>query len=310
MSVQNKRILVTGAHGFIGRHLCQALRQGGAYVVGCGRNADKRNIYASKLYELNIVDKSCVQDIVKSVRPDFVVHLAATKNNGIDFSAYWDAYETNLVGSLNLIEACDALNPFTRFIFLGSADEYGVTRAPYVETAREAPVNAYGISKLAVTQLLQSRWRTKAFPAVILRPTIVYGPGQRANMFLPAIIEALVRGEEFEMTTGLQTRDLVYIDDLIHAILLAMETPKIEGKVINISSARPTQIIELARMTAKIIDEKAESLLRVGAKSGRQGEAMNYWAKNGLAEELLGWLPKVSLEQGLRRTVEYFCASR
>ena len=309
MSLKNKRVLVTGAGGFIGKHLCKALFKEDASIVGLVRVV-AHNKYLSEQYAVDILDKAKTKKIIKDVQPDFVVHLAANKNRGVDAKAYREGYETNFIGSRNLIEACQSLVSLSRFVFLGSSDEYGQLPVPFVETVREAPVNAYGASKLAVTHMLQTLARSNGFPCVILRPTIAYGPAQDIGMFLPAMITTLVAGNMFEMSPGAQTRDFVYIDDLIDAILRALVVPDVLGNLINVSSAIPIRISELSRMTAKMITSKSEHLLAFGARNYRSGEAMHYWATNLKAKQMLEWQPTIQLEEGLRKTIDYFQAAR
>ena len=103
-------------------------------------------------------------------QPEIVVHLAANKNRGKDSIAFREGYENNLIGSINIINACHDIKNFTKFVSLGSTDEYGMLQVPFKESNKEAPNNAYGVSKLAVTDLLRALSRSNRFPSVILRP--------------------------------------------------------------------------------------------------------------------------------------------
>jgi len=308
MTFKNKRVLVTGAGGFVGRHLCKALFEEGATVVGFVRSVVD-NKYLSEQYTVDILDEATIRQIIHAAQPELVVHLAANKSRGVDAVAYREGYETNLIGSLNLINACQDVSVLARFVFLGSTDEYGQLQVPFKESDKEAPIAAYGASKLAVTVLLKALSRSNGFPSVTLRPTIAYGPGQDDSMFLPALIRALVAGRNFDMSLGKQTRDYIYIDDLVQAIIQALVIPGLRGDVINISSATPIRIDALAKMTANILGNGAEELLKFGAKDYRTGDVMQYWAANTLAKSLLGWSPTVSLEEGVQRTVDYFKAA-
>ena len=263
----------------------------------------------SEQYDVDILDEITIRQIIHAVQPEFVVHLAASKDRGVDTAAYREGYKTNLIGSLNLINACQDISALTRFVFLGSTDEYGQLHTPFKESDKEAPITAYGASKLAVTEVLRALSRSNKFPSVTLRPTIAYGPGQDDSMFLPALIRALVEGRNFDMSLGEQTRDFVYVDDLVQAIIQALLAPSLCGDVINISSATPIRIDALAKMTANILGKGAEELLKFGAKDYRTSDVMQYWAANTLAKSLLGWSPTVSLEEGVQRTVDYFKAA-
>lgn len=306
----NKKILVSGADGFIGTHLCNLLRGHGVNVIGLGRTFTESKKNLAEDHVLDITNKLKLRELVQDIQPDYVVHLAAAKIRSVKLSDYRIGYETNFIGSLNLVEACQELANFSRFIFLGSCDEYGCQSVPFEESSREAPVSAYGVTKLAVTQLLQTLARAKGFPAVILRPSVVYGPGQNVDMFLPALIQTLLSGERFKMSQGEQTRDFLYIEDLVNAIMQALISPKALGRVINISSALPLRIDGLATKIAQLIGAESEMLLDIGALDYRVGEAMNYWAKNSLAGDLLDWFPRIPIDEGLRLTINSVRATR
>lgn len=306
MNLSEKRILVTGANGFVGGHLCKVLSDQGSNVVSFVRKPSSKIQHIAEQQIVDIRDRLRIRQLVKNLEPQFVVHLASEKRRSVELTAYRSGYESNFFGSLNLIEVCQELKPTPRFIYLGSCEEYGQQQVPFEELAVESPLNAYGASKLAVTKLLQGMIQNYAFPAVILRPTVVYGPSQSEDMFLPTLIQSLMANKRFAMTSGDQSRDFLYVDDLIEAIMLTLVTPGAQGRVINISSAKPIRIKALAKMTAQMIGRECESLLAFGAKGYRPDETMNYWASNSLAKELLDWTPRVSLEEGLSHTIGYF----
>jgi len=302
-----KRVLVTGANGFVGKHLCKALFQKEAVVIGLLRRPVD-NKCLSEQHVVDILDESTLRQVIHDVQPEFVVHLAANKNRAVNSDSYREGYETNLMGSFNLINSCRGVIGLNRFVFLGSTEEYGELQPPFKEVDKEAPVTAYGASKLAVTELLKSLGRANEFCGVILRPTIAYGPGQDDSMFLPALIKTLVANKDFKMSLGEQTRDFIYIDDLVQAIIEALVIPGLCSDVINISSAEPIRIDAVAKMTANLVNCRAEQLLKFGEKDYRPGDLMEYWASNNLAKRLLGWAPAVPLEDGLQRTIDYFKA--
>jgi UDP-glucose 4-epimerase len=305
MTLCDKRVIVTGANGFVGTHLCKVLHAHGAKVIGVSRATIESN-YVSDNYKVDLCDEYAVGRLIDLRQPDFVVHLAANRSRGRESSAWSDGYKQNVLGSFNLISACRKLSNFGRFVFFGSAAEYGNSPVPFCESNKETPTDAYGAGKLAVTEILRVLSKSDRFPSVILRPTIIYGPGQDVGMFLPALISSLIAGEKFSMSFGKQSRDLVYIDDLVSATILALTSPSLYGEVVNISSGEPIQIDLLAKFAASIVDNRSVELLDFGALEYRVGEAMEYWACNTVAERLLNWKPKVSLMEGLKRTIDYY----
>lgn len=300
-----KVALVTGITGFLGSHLASALHSRGLSVIGVTRNtahsATIQNVFIG-----DIANKEFVADLVHQARPNIVFHLAANKSRTGNLEDFRRGLEDNLFGTLNLIETCVDKPYIQRFVSIGTCEEYGHANPPFHEEMRESPVSAYSLSKASVTHLLQTLYRTHNFPAVVLRPSLAYGPGQATDMFLPALIQALLIGNRFGMSEGEQTRDYVYIDDLIGAVLLASAQPEAIGKVINVSSGVPVLLKEIARLAARKIGRDAENRLDMGIKSYRPNEIMDYVASFQLAERILGWRPRTTLEDGLTATVEYF----
>lgn len=298
-------VLISGVTGFIGRHLARALNVSGAGVYGLSRTG-VLDFTEGHCFVCDISDRARVNEIIREVRPSYVFHLAANKARSAEIKDFRQCIDQNLIGTLNLLEACQLSSCTPRLITLGTCEEYGGADAPYFETMREAPVSAYSCSKVAATQLLQTFHRIHGFPVVVLRPSLAYGPGQGDEMFLPALIRSLMSGQRFAMSRGEQTRDYVYIDDVIAALLQAAVCSDATGQVINISSGEPTRIVDVTKLVVGLIGNSIETLLDIGKIEYRQGEAMNYWADRSKAKQLLGWEPNVSLRDGLARTVEYY----
>lgn len=310
MNLRSKRVLVTGAAGFVGRHLCRALHREGAETIGLRRDSSPPIDGADAEHLADICDQAVVSSLVRTIQPDVVIHLAASKQRDASSAeSVYDTVQTNVIGTVNLVDACMKLPRLTRFVSMGTCEEYGVRPTPFREIDREAPTTAYGASKAAATQLLLGLSRGHGFPVVVLRPSVAYGPGQNTDMFIPALVSALVSGQRFPMTDGSQTRDFVYVEDLVDALLLASDADTCLGHVINISSASSIRIATLARKVAQLIGSDSERLLEIGALPHRSGGAAEYEADNSLARTLLGWSPQVSLHDGLRQTIAHYATA-
>jgi nucleoside-diphosphate-sugar epimerase len=305
MRLDSNIVLVTGPNGFIGRNLCRRLHYLGATVVGLVRNGKVVNEFLESRHIVDITDSKGVDKAVVEINPDIVIHLAGKKYNNTD-NGYIDSYQTNLIGSCNLIQSCQKLKSLKSFIYIGSCEEYGRLSVPFREVDREVPVSSYGCSKLAVTQLLQSLSSSVGFPSLIIRPSVVYGPGQSASMFVPSLINALLQEKEFDMTFGDQTRDFVFIDDLIEFIVLLCNENIISPNILNASSGKGVYIKDVAKLIANLITPSSVKLINFGVKGYSESEVMNYCASNTLACKKLKWEPKVNLKNGLIKTLEYY----
>jgi UDP-glucose 4-epimerase len=300
---RGKRVLVTGATGFVGSHLLNALSSSAAEVAVLTRDAGisiKRcRVFAGKLSDRNFVKKA-----VLDYAPNIVFHLAASRERDLTREAFGDAIETNLVGTLNLLFAALDTSFLERIVILGTAEEYGRNSAPFTESMRELPISAYSFSKQCTTHLSELMASSFGLPVVILRPSVAYGPAQRADMFLPALIQTLLRGEEFPMTPGEQTRDYVYVLDVVSALLKAGTSTGAIGEIINIGSGEPIQIAQLVSQVERLLG--IDGLVRRGALAYRTGEAMAYWLDISKARRLLGWTPQTPLEEGLANTIDWY----
>lgn len=302
--LENSHILITGANGFVGRHLSEALLAAGARVSQVVRSMLLVGHATEVLHVLDLTDRDKVAEVFSLLSPDYVIHLAGSKNRENNVAQFRDTYDTNLSMAFNVIDACRELKNFKRLIFLGTCDEYGQAPTPYDETRREVPTSAYGLSKLAVTQILSGLFHRCQFPSVVLRPTIIYGPGQGDEMFLPALIQSLLAGRDFAMTAGEQFRDFIYANDVVDAIIKAIiADERVNGAVVNIGSGVSYQIKEIATMVADSIGPAASGLIKFGAVQYRPNEVMDYSVVIARAQALLGWSPCISLEAGVQQTV-------
>lgn len=303
ISLNGRRVLITGANGFIGGHLIDALDGLGALVTVVDmRHSDGKG--PVREYVGDLCDANFTETCVKECAPEIIIHLAASKDRSADIGAFSHAVSTNLTGSINLFASAMKLKGLKSAVVLGTAEEYGNNPTPFVEDMRERPVSAYSYSKLCVTRLCETLYSLHGTPFVVLRPTVAYGPGQGQEMFLPALIKTLLAKKEFPMTHGIQTRDFVYVDDLINAILSASVSPQAAGQIINIGSGNPVAIADIASKAARLLGR--EDLLRIGALDYRCGEAMEYYVNTSRARQLLDWTASFSLDEGLKRTVKHY----
>ncbi len=306
MDLKGKCVLVTGANGFIGTNLCRRLVTSQAKVIGLVGAKTRFDQTQFESYMIDITDEKLVSETVKKIKPEYVIHLAGYKNRNVSVDEYRLAYQVNLIGTLNVVEACHKFASLERFVFLGTCDEYGKTDAAFHELNIAKPLSAYGITKLSATQLLQTFHKLYKFPAVILRPSVVYGPGQGDEMFIPSLIKSLIAKRKFKMTPGEQSRDFIYVDDLVDAILLSMLADDVNGQILNLSAYSSIKIKELALSIVEKIGKDCDKLLKIGAVKYRVNEIDNYSADNTKAKKYLNWEPATNIDGGIQKTIDYY----
>lgn len=302
--LKNLRVLITGANGFVGQYLTAELAGQGA-LISIFTRKPAHHPFVLKEYVGDLRDTAFVNACVKQSNPEVIFHLAAYKERSSEMSAFSAAIEINLIGSLNLFAAAMGLKSLHSIVVVGTAEEYGQNICPFIEGMRESPVTAYSFSKTCMTHLCEVLNKIHKMPFVVLRPTIAYGPGQNTDMFLPALIKSLILNEPFPMTQGRQTRDFIYITDLVDALIRASQCENISGHIFNIGSGFPILIADLAFMVEKLL--KKSGLVQIGKVNYRRREVMEYYVDNVKARELLGWTPKVGIEEGLMKTIDYYC---
>ncbi len=304
-------VLVTGGSGFIGGHLVRALLDKGleTHVVrrptsDAARLADVADQVT--FWPLDLADAPAVEDACRAVRPAIVVHLAGDTSLRFpksDLSGVRESVERGVLGGLNLLLALHRVGTVRALVRTGGVEEYGRGPAPFVETQREAPVSAYSAAQVAVTHYLQMLQPTLAFPAVTLRPALVYGPGQSEAFFIPSLIRHCLEGRNFAMTSGQQVRDLVYVADVVDAILRAAARSDLGGEVINVGSGRRERVIDVARTIVRLSGASIELVTDPGRV--RTSEVHDHCFDIGRAERLLGWRPATDLVTGLTATIAW-----
>ena len=295
------KALVTGAAGFIGSTLAERLCEDGADVVGLDSFTDyyprvlkERNLQCVQRHaRFRFVESSIQQADLESLLADrtHVFHLAAQagvrKSWGRDFSAYT---VNNIEATQTLLEACRH-QPLERLVYASSSSVYGDDVAlPMREDALPQPVSPYGVSKLAAEQLCYLYHVSYGVPAVSLRYFTVYGPRQRPDMGFHRFLRATLRGEPIPVFgDGEQTRDFTHVSDVVAANILAMDCEIADGRALNIGRGENVSVNRIAAMIGGPTVHR----------EGRAGDMRDTLADRTEAERVLGWRPRVSIEEGI-----------
>jgi UDP-glucose 4-epimerase len=308
MFEQRRKILITGAAGFIGQHLLNNLINEEFDIHCIVRNLDSKLInkkFDSVLYyDVDLNNKENLNRIVKNISPDYVVHLAGRKSRSNELKQINSILENNINGTLNLFESLLGIVNLKRVTVLGTIEEYGFADTPFKENNFENPVSIYGVSKLSITKLSKIFFNEYHLPITILRPSLVYGPKQGTEMFISSIINTLTKQQLFAMTKGEQYRDFIFIEDLVEGIKKTFLFDDLSGLVINIASGKSYKLSEIANKIASLLN--AENLLQIGAIEYRNLEIMNYTVDISLAAQKLKWQPRISIDTGLALTINSY----
>ncbi|MHB1534682.1 MAG: NAD-dependent epimerase/dehydratase family protein [Acidimicrobiales bacterium] len=303
-----RRVLVTGATGFIGSHLVPRLVAEGAQVfaltsaVGAVPDGQADTDAAVVTVEANVTDSSSLSHVVASVRPEFVVHQAAFTHVGKSFYRIEENIQTNIQGTVNLLQALDG--GYERLVYVGSGDVYGDSPVPFKEDGPVRPASPYAVSKYAAERFCRMFNQAYGWPIVCLRPFNVYGPGQSPDRIIPELILAGLEGRALRMTGGRQTREFTYVDDVVEAFVRALVVPGIDGQVLNIGRGEEVSIHDLALTVLRLLGDPIAPLF--GALPYRPTEVWRMFGDNRRAAALLSWEATTELSEGLRRTIAWY----
>jgi UDP-glucose 4-epimerase len=303
------RILVTGGAGFIGSHIVAALCQKGHQVTVLDNlsSGNPTNLVPeATLVTGDITDQTLVQHLFQNNAFEAVFHLAAQIDVRASVSNPQKDAETNIMASLNLIQNA-AANGVQRFIFSSTGGAiYGDTDArPTIESHSENPLSPYGIGKLAIDKYLAFYAAQYPMQTVSLRYANVYGPRQNPHGeagVVAIFLNKMLAGENPHINgDGNQTRDYVFVEDVALANLAALETKHAAG-VYNIGTGRETSVNELFTL---LNNHFANAFIENHAP-GKPGEQLTSALSSGRAAEELDWNPKITLEEGLQKTLAWF----
>ena len=279
------RVLVTGSEGFLGKHICAALKNRGHDVVGLD-SAPGAEIVAD------------ITKVMPIMEVDAVVHLAAVASPNVCTANPELAFSVNVLGTQQVLRLA-LESGAKKFVFSSSAHVYQIPPL-YYPTDEVHPLrlgNTYTTTKILGEQLCQLFWENHGLSYTILRLYNAYGPGQGLGYFIPDIMEQAKQGH-IELRGGNTTKDWVYAEDVARAFCAAVETPYVGP--INIGTGIETRLLRIASIIARNI---CHGIVRPTADETRDGTRMQAnWAR---AKKVLGWEPTVTIEEGLDAIINH-----
>jgi len=293
-----RRVLVTGAGGFIGSWLTLGLLERGAEVVLLTKA------------KADITDFSKTKKVFKRYRPDTCFHLAGQPIVAIANESPFPTFNSNIKGTWNILEASRQAG--VKRLVIASADKvYGEqSKLPYTEEMPLSAVHPYGASKICAELLGRTYMNTYGLPVGILRASNTYGGGDlNFSRIIPGAIRSALNNQDPVIRgDGSSLRDFIYIADIVNAYLILAESlhkENVGGEAFNFSSGRPVSILELVKMIIRISGRKGLKPRIIG-KSSPKNEISRQYLSIGKAARVLGWRPQYDLEKGLRSAINWY----
>ena len=306
-----KKILVTGATGFIGKELINKLLEKNfevhvldRYVTGRYGLDRKDNLIK---HYANLTDYNRVRSIVREIQPNAVIHLASISAVSFSYDNYIEVSEVNYLGSINLAEACrQEANNLKQFMVAGTSEEYGMSITSndkkLSESSKLIPNSPYAVAKVAVDNYLNYMGLAYDFPYTIMRPFNTYGRIDNKHFFIERTITQMLTQNKVYLGDPEAIRDWVYVDDHVDAYVKALGNDKAIKETFNICSGVGYTTRETAEIIAKLIGFKGETMWM--QTPPRPLDAKVLIGDNSKAITYLGWKQQYSLEVGLRKTID------
>jgi NAD dependent epimerase/dehydratase len=315
-SISGKKVFVTGADGFIGSHLVELLVSGGADVRamvyynswnerGWLRDVSTETLQKIELFNGDVRDTERVREGVRG--SDYVFHLSSLIAIPYSYEAPRSYVETNVIGALNVLQACRESSTLKRLVHVSTSEVYGsAQQVPIPESHPLVGQSPYSASKIGADKMAESFHLSFGLPVVTARPFNTFGPRQTARAVIPTIASQLVSGcAVLRLGALTPTRDFNYVSDTARGIIALALCAAAEGRVVNIGSGEEWSIEQTATMLMEVTGREVQILCEEQRVRPENSEVNRLLADNSLIRSLTGWRSEVPFRQGLENTVEW-----
>lgn len=316
MDWKGKKVLVTGAEGFIGSHLTERLVELGAEVTALTQYNSFNNWGWIDTFDKNIKDSLNIitgdireyDNVKRMVKgQEVIMHLAALIAIPYSYLSPMAYVRTNVEGTTNILEACREEEHIEKIIHTSTSETYGT--ALYVPIDEKHPMQGqspYSASKIGADKMAESFYKSFNLPIATLRPFNTYGPRQSARAVIPTIISQILAGKkEIKLGSLTPTRDFNYVKDTAEAFIKVAESDKTIGEVINAGSNYEISIGELVKKIIQLTRQDVKIICDEERIRPENSEVNRLWADNTKIKELTDWTPKYTLDEGLKETIEW-----
>ncbi len=302
-----EKILLTGATGFIGSHLIPKLVERNYDVYVLQRYITGRYVLGSNVKTVfaDLRNEVDVRRAVKLVQPDYVIHLAAISPVSYSYDHPQEVIEVNLLGTVNLAEACLREVPrLNQFLFASTSETYGNGPVPKKEDTPQNPNSPYAVSKLAAEKYLLYLRDAYDFPITILRNFNTYGRKRNTHFFVERTIYQMLTSNEVRLGDLTPIRDFMYVEDHVNAYLTCLGNTKAIGEIFNFCTGRQAKLSEVVEIIRELTGFKG--VVKWYSIPVRPLDIKVLYGDYSKAKRVLNWEPKYTLEKGLKLTVDYW----
>ena len=294
--LSGKKVLITGASGFLGSHLCDHLCKNNVEVHAVSRTERTSDQDSLQWWHGNMEDIEVVQNLFHTIKPDVVFHLSGMVTGAAGAELVLPTFNSLLVSTINILTVA-AKTGCDRVILIASLEE------PEPGQNEATPISPYAAAKWASSAYSRMFHQLYQTPVVLVRPFMTYGPGQNVQKIIPSVTLSLLQGEAPLLASGQRQVDWIYIDDVISGMLAAAQVPHVEGCTFDLGSGALVSIRSVVQQLTNLANPQIEPLF--GALPDRPVEKVRV-ANTAYTYEKLGWQPVISLETGLEHTVNWY----